>query len=55
MATSGGRPERLGDLPNARKFESLSISPDGQKIIADTLAPAELWLLENFEPNHLVK
>ena len=49
-STSGGQPERLGDLPSGSKLALLYISPDGQKIIADTHAPAELGLLENFEP-----
>ena len=55
VATSGGEPERLGDLPSGSKFPLLSISPDGQKIIADTREPVELWMLENFEPKQPVK
>jgi hypothetical protein len=62
VATSGGEPERLGDLPSGGKFAGMYIagvliyiSPDGQKIIADTPEPAELWLLENFEPKQPVK
>jgi len=55
VATSGGQPERLGELPSGSKLSTLHISPDGQKIIADTDEPPELWLLENFEPKQPVK
>jgi hypothetical protein len=50
---AGGRPERLGDFPSKRFDGSLTISPDGRKIIAETLDVAagfEVWLLENFVP-----
>jgi hypothetical protein len=26
------------------------ISPDGRKVIASTMNPMEVWMLENFEP-----
>jgi len=48
VATAGGQPERLGDFPGTSGY--VSISPDGQKIIAGTPNPPEVWVLENFEP-----
>jgi hypothetical protein len=51
VATSGGQPERLGDIPGiGSALGDMWISPDGQRIIADTPNPEELWSLENFEP-----
>jgi Tol biopolymer transport system component len=50
VATAGGQPERIGDFPSAYGTGYMWISPDGKKIIADTLKPLELWILENFEP-----
>jgi Tol biopolymer transport system component len=51
VATSGGRPERLGDFPGkAVAGGYIWVSPDGKKIIAEALNPEELWMLENFEP-----
>jgi hypothetical protein len=49
VATAGGRPERLGDFPTTSQGP-MWVSPDGRKVIADTLNPFEVWLLENFEP-----
>lgn len=50
VATAGGQPQRLGDFPSASSAGFLWISPDGQKIIAQTGNASETWLLENFEP-----
>jgi hypothetical protein len=51
VATDGGsQPEQAGDLPGRGTAVQLSISPDGHKIIAYTLRPSEMWILENFEP-----
>lgn len=50
VATAGGDPERLGDFPAASTQGEIWISPDGRKLITDTLNPRELWMLENFEP-----
>lgn len=58
VATSGGQPERLGDLPPEKgpgqvgcaAGGCLRISPDGRKILADVHTTRELWMLENFEP-----
>ena len=50
VATTGGQPERVGDFPDADALRFLSISPDGQKIIATVYNPSDIWLLENFEP-----
>jgi hypothetical protein len=50
VATAGGQPERLGDFPATSKVGLMWVSPDGRKVIADTLNPFEVWLLENFEP-----
>jgi len=50
VLTTGGQPERLGDAPPANGRCWIWISPDGQKIIAQTLHAEELWALENFEP-----
>jgi hypothetical protein len=49
VATGGGQPERLGDFPTAGGG-FMWISPNGREIIADERVPAELWILENFEP-----
>jgi len=52
VATSGGQPERLGDLPSTNKLWDVRISPDGQTVFAyfDAGNPLDLWMLENFEP-----
>jgi hypothetical protein len=53
VATAGGSPQRLGELPGNISLGMLSISPNGRKIIAlsvDLNVPYEGWLLENFEP-----
>jgi Tol biopolymer transport system component len=53
VATAGGQPERIGDLPSGTQygFMWISPSPDGQKIITENpKVPTELWILENFEP-----
>lgn len=50
ISVVGGQPERLGDFPAATRIGIFSISPDGRKIVADTLRPIEVWALENFEP-----
>jgi hypothetical protein len=51
VATAGGRPERIGPFPTASKsYPIMTVSPDGQKIIAGTIEGEETWLLENFEP-----
>jgi hypothetical protein len=50
VATVGGRPERLGDFPVATRVGLMWVSPDGRRIIADTLSLFETWVLENFEP-----
>jgi hypothetical protein len=53
VATAGGSPQRLGEIPLNKLDGMLSISPNGRKIIAlsvDINVPDEAWLLENFEP-----
>jgi Tol biopolymer transport system component len=51
VATAGGRAERIGPFPSSsRSAPGMSISPDGQKILARYNSAAEHWLLENFEP-----
>jgi len=53
VATAGGSPQRLGEIPLNKPLGLLSISPNGRKIIAlmlDLNVPDEAWLLENFEP-----
>jgi hypothetical protein len=53
VATAGGSPQRLGEIPLNKSDGMLSISPNGRKIIAlsvDINVPDEAWLLENFEP-----
>jgi hypothetical protein len=52
ISTLGGEEERLGDFPTNGIHGQLWISPNGQNIIATTLNPSELWMLENFEPKH---
>jgi hypothetical protein len=51
VSTSGGQPERLGDLPSSQP-SSLKISPDGKQIIVQHAQAfsRELWLMENFVP-----
>jgi len=50
VPVTGGQPERLGDFPTAEKIGLMWLSPDGRKIIADSLNPLDTWVLENFEP-----
>jgi WD40 repeat protein len=50
VPVAGGQPERLGDFPAASKVGLMWLSPDGRKVIADSLSPFETWVLENFEP-----
>jgi tricorn protease-like protein len=50
VATTGGQPERIGEFPATEALRFLSISPDGQKIVATVFNPSDIWLLENFEP-----
>ena len=50
VPVTGGQPERLGDFPTAEKVGLMWVSPDGRKIIADSLNPLDTWVLENFEP-----
>ena len=50
VSTAGGKPERTGSFPSAGKSPpNMIVSPDGQKILALTMA-RESWLLQNFEP-----
>jgi len=54
VATAGGDPVRLGDLPSHAVEGTLRVSRDGRQVIV--VAPdaatrrTESWLLENFEP-----
>jgi Tol biopolymer transport system component len=52
VPTTGGNPERLGDLPNNGPPATFVFSPDGLKALAVTEKPAQygLSLLENFVP-----
>ena len=53
VATTGGSPQRLGEIPLNKLNGMLSISPNGRKIIAlgvDVNVRDEARLLENFEP-----
>jgi hypothetical protein len=50
VAATGGDAERLGDFPAVSVRGWMWISPDGQKIVADSFNPQEIWMLENFEP-----
>jgi Tol biopolymer transport system component len=51
VPTAGGRSERIGPFPSAARVDPfMSVSPDGQKILARLFADQEFWLLENFEP-----
>jgi hypothetical protein len=54
VATSGGQPERLGDIPNRSLNGDISVSPDGKTFFADTINSRETWVLENFEPKQEV-
>ncbi len=51
---AGGAPERLGDYAGpAAWFGNLEVSPDGRRILAESVSPeqqTELWLLRNFAP-----
>ena len=49
IATAGGTPERLGDLPPNAAGMIMEISPDGSKIMISVHSPEnhdELWSLE---------
>jgi Tol biopolymer transport system component len=52
VPTTGGAPERVGDLPNASFRYLFTLSADGRQILATNWGPQkyDLWLLENFEP-----
>ena len=50
VATSGGPPERLGDIPKGCLNGDIWVSPDGKTFLADTFNSRETWVLENFEP-----
>jgi WD40 repeat protein len=50
VATSGGQPERLGDIPKGGLNGDIWVSPDGKTFFADTFNSRETWVLENFEP-----
>ncbi len=53
IATAGGAPERLGDLPAGSGWSSLQISSDEQTVIfavEESPTGTEMWSLENFEP-----
>jgi len=52
VATGGGTPERLGDLPTNSQSGGMMISPDGSKILIGVWEGTanELWSLENFVP-----
>jgi hypothetical protein len=54
VATTGGQPERIGDFPGSNwgSFSpNMLVSPDGQKVIAQTANPPQVSMLEHFEPN----
>ena len=52
VSTAGGQPERVGDFPSSTQEGFLTVSPDGQKVLAEIrLAPVE-WMLENYAPKH---
>jgi hypothetical protein len=53
IATAGGQPERLGDLPIGSSGSLLQISSDQRTVIfavQDSPRETEMWSLENFEP-----
>lgn len=54
VSISGGAPERIGDYAGpAAWFGNLEVSPDGLKILAESVSPEqqpEIWLLRNFAP-----
>jgi Tol biopolymer transport system component len=50
VATSGGEPRRLGELPTTNFLSHMWMSPDGQAVIAEFQTSHEIWMLENFEP-----
>jgi Tol biopolymer transport system component len=52
VSTTGGQPERVGDFPSSTQEGFLSVSPDGQKMIAEIRIAPEEWVLENYEPKH---
>jgi hypothetical protein len=50
---TGGKPERLADFSTDSFEASLSISPDGRRVVAESwegLSGFETWSLENFIP-----
>jgi len=52
VPTTGGAPERVGDLPNASFRYLFTVSADGRQILATNWGSQkyDLWVLENFEP-----
>jgi hypothetical protein len=50
VATSGGEPTRLGELPTTNFLSNMWMSPDGQTVFADFQTSHEIWMMENFEP-----
>ena len=52
VPTTGGAPDRVGDLPNASFRYLFTLSSDGRQILATNWGPQkyDLWVLENFEP-----
>jgi len=52
VATTGGAPKRIGDLPSGSFLGQFSLSADGRPILATNTVPRkyDLWVLETFEP-----
>jgi Tol biopolymer transport system component len=50
VSTAGGQPKRVGGPPGKDYFRDFFFSPDGRQMLILDNRPADLWLLENFEP-----